>query len=73
MSSDTPPPETEDQNTSADEMLEGERMSIFQEFVLFLGENKAYWLVPIFLALAFMLLLVVAGGSGAAPFIYTLF
>lgn len=67
---DNSTPEKESQN---DDILQGERISIVQEFCLFLTENKAYWLAPIFIVLLLMILLVVAGGTGAAPFIYTLF
>jgi hypothetical protein len=48
------------------------RMGIVQEFILFLKENKAYWMAPIILVLLGLVLVVVVGGS-QAPFIYTLF
>lgn len=48
-------------------------ISLPREFFLFLKENKKWWLVPILLVLALLGLLVMVGGSGAAPFIYTLF
>ncbi|NCY21884.1 hypothetical protein EBX31_08000 [bacterium] len=44
-----------------------------QEFWLFLKENKKWWLLPILLAFLLMGALLLAGGTGAAPFIYTLF
>lgn len=47
--------------------------SLVSEFVYFLGQNKKWWLAPILLVMALMGLLVVLAGSGAAPFIYTLF
>ena len=43
------------------------------EFVHLLLHNKKWWLTPVVLALLIVGLLVVLGGSGAAPFIYTLF
>ena len=43
------------------------------EFVDFLKHNKKWWLLPIVLVLFLLGLLIVAGGTGAAPFIYTLF
>lgn len=49
------------------------RESIVTEFVHFLRENKKWWLTPIILVLALVGLLVVLAGSGAAPFVYTLF
>lgn len=39
----------------------------------FLKQNKKLWLIPIILALVMLGLLIVLGGTGAAPFIYTLF
>jgi hypothetical protein len=51
----------------------GERTSLVREFIDFLGENKKYWLAPIIVAILLLGLLVVLGGSAAAPFIYTLF
>jgi hypothetical protein len=43
------------------------------EFFRFLLSNKKWWLTPIVIALAILALLVVLGGSGMAPFIYSLF
>ncbi|HEX7630938.1 MAG TPA: DUF5989 family protein [Lacunisphaera sp.] len=39
----------------------------------FLRHNKRWWLTPIIIVLLLAGLLVVIGGSGLAPFIYTLF
>jgi hypothetical protein len=50
-----------------------EQLSLVQEFLLFIVQNKKWWLTPILLALALVGLLVVLGSTGAAPFIYTLF
>ncbi|MFO7902216.1 MAG: DUF5989 family protein [Planctomycetota bacterium] len=47
--------------------------SLVAEFVAFIREHKAWWLVPILLALALMTLAVWLGGSPLAPFIYPLF
>jgi len=44
-----------------------------REFVDFLLHNKKWWLTPIILVLLLVALLVALGGTGAAPFIYTLF
>ena len=45
----------------------------FAEFWIFLKENKKWWLLPILLAFLLMGALLLAGWTGAAPFIYTLF
>ena len=49
------------------------RMGIVGEFVGFLRDNMKLWLIPILLVMGVLGALVVLAGSGAAPFIYTLF
>jgi uncharacterized protein YdaL len=46
---------------------------LLAEFLDFLLHNKKWWLIPIVVVLFFVGLLVFLSGSGAAPFIYTLF
>jgi len=46
---------------------------LMRELWEFIRDNKKWWLTPIILALLLLGLLVIFGGSGAAPFIYTLF
>jgi hypothetical protein len=49
------------------------RIGFVREFLDFLLHNKKWWLTPIILVLLVLGLLVMLGGTGAAPFIYTLF
>lgn len=49
------------------------RFSLLKELWLFMKRNKAWWLAPIVIVLLLVAVLVVLGGTGAAPFIYTLF
>lgn len=49
------------------------RSSLAGEFTDFLKENKKWWLAPILIAILGLGLLVLLGGTAAAPFIYTLF
>jgi hypothetical protein len=49
------------------------RKSLVSEFWYFLMQNKKWWLLPILLLMGLMGLLVLLSGTGAAPFIYTLF
>lgn len=49
------------------------RPGLLREFVDFLRENKKWWLAPILVVLFAIGLLILAGGTAAAPFIYTLF
>jgi hypothetical protein len=47
--------------------------SVLGEFLYFLRTNKKWWLTPIIIVLLGVSLLVLVGGTAAAPFIYTLF
>ncbi len=51
----------------------GERTGLMRELVDLLSENKKWWLAPIIVAVLLLGLLVLLGGTAAAPFIYTLF
>ncbi len=50
-----------------------QRPSLLSDLLTFLGHNKKWWLLPILICLALLTFLVLLAGSGAAPFIYTLF
>jgi hypothetical protein len=43
------------------------------EFFSFLSHTKKWWLMPVVILLLLLALLIALGGSGAAPFIYTIF
>lgn len=47
--------------------------SFLGEFWDFLIHNKRWWLTPILIVLLVFGLLVILGGTGVAPFVYTLF
>ena len=47
--------------------------NLLSEFYHFLMQNKKFWMIPIVLILLAIGALVILGGTGAAPFIYTLF
>ncbi len=49
------------------------RRGIVREFLGFIKYHKKWWLLPVLFIFLLLGLLVVAGGTGAAPFIYTLF
>ena len=51
----------------------GPRVGLARELWDFLKHNKKWWLIPILVALAIVALLAVLGGTGLAPFIYTVF
>jgi hypothetical protein len=49
------------------------RTGIVGEFFGFITENKKWFLVPLVVSMLLIGVLVVLAGTGAAPFIYTLF
>jgi hypothetical protein len=51
----------------------GKREGLLHGVVAFLLANKKWWIIPIVLVMLLLGALVVLGGTGAAPFIYTLF
>ncbi len=51
----------------------GRQRGAFGEFIDFVLHNKKWWLTPILVVVLLLGGLVVLGGSGVAPFIYSLF
>ena len=69
-----PDQETDRSRAESFEARAGEGQSgVVGELVRFLARNKKWWLVPIVVSLLMVGLLIALGGTGAAPFIYTLF
>ena len=62
-----------DPRSRLDAQVEGREPGLIGEFWDFLKHNKKWWLTPIIVVLLLLGALVILGGSGAAPFIYTLF
>ena len=69
IKAETPSPVQTDFSQQADEP----QPSLLAEFLDFLVHNKAWWLTPIIIVLLLVGLLVIFGGTAAAPFIYTVF
>jgi len=65
--------EQKQQAQSLEQQASQSQRGIVGEFVDFLLHNKKWWLTPIVVVLLMLGLFVVLGGTGAAPFIYTLF
>ena len=62
--------------SKADELADqasGPSTGLLREYWDFLRHNKKWWLIPIIVALLLVGVLVILGGTAAAPFIYTLF
>jgi len=55
------------------ELAKGRRTGLVAEFWDFLKHNKKWWLLPILAVILALGALVFLSGSGAAPFVYTLF
>ena len=55
------------------ELEKAARTNLASEFWDFLKHNKKWWLLPIIIVVLALGALVFLSGSGAAPFIYTLF
>ena len=62
-----------DEKNDFAEQANEQRTGIVGEFVDFLKDNKKWWLAPIVISMLGLGLLVLLGGTAAAPFIYTLF
>lgn len=54
-------------------LSEKKSTSLAKELWDFLAHTRKWWLTPILILLALLGLLIVLAGTGAAPFIYTLF
>ena len=67
--------QTDDQNKANDDFLNAaqeEERGLIAEFVMFMAENKMWWLTPILVVFGLLGVLLVLGATGVAPFIYTL-
>ena len=70
---DDKPKQSPDGEPSFSEQAEQETPGFFREFWDFICHNKKWWLVPILVVLAVMLLFVVLQASGVAVFMYPIF
>ena len=64
---------SDDKKNSFEEANASAQSSFVSEFWQFLKQNKKFWLIPLIVGLLAFGLLIILGGSAAAPFIYTLF
>ncbi len=63
----------EERGRSFAEGADAPRTGLAREFLDFLAHNKKWWLTPIILTLLLLGLIILFSGTGAAPFIYTIF
>jgi hypothetical protein len=59
--------------TAFEQAAKEKPLSLPRQFLQFMMENKKWWLLPIALGLGLIGLLALFAGTGAAPFIYTMF
>jgi hypothetical protein len=52
---------------------EGRQSNLVTEFFQFLKSHKKLWLLPLVMVMLLLAVLIWLAGTGAAPFIYTLF
>jgi len=60
-------------NNRIQQLAEQKSPGFVAEFFDFILHNKKWWLTPIIIALLLLSLIAILSGTGAAPFIYTLF
>jgi len=58
---------------SFEELSQDKQLGLATEFLMFIKENKIWWMLPIILVLGMVGVLAFLTTTGAAPFIYTLF
>ena len=63
----------EEEKRSFEAASAGQQPSLLSDVWLMLKQQKKYWLIPLITGLLILSMLVLLGGSAAAPFIYTLF
>ena len=66
----------DDESQNDEEFLQAaqeDERGLVAEFVMFMAENKMWWLTPILVVFGLLGVLLVLGATGVAPFIYTLF
>ena len=67
---------TEDQDKGKEDFLQAaqeEERGLISEFVMFMAENKMWWMTPILVVFGLLGVLLIVGATGVAPFIYPLF
>jgi len=62
-----------DKNDDFLQAAQEDERGLVSEFVMFMAENKMWWLTPILVVFGLLGVLLVLGATGVAPFIYTLF
>jgi len=64
---------SDDKTKAFEQAGEAPQASLLSEFFQLIRQNKKFWLIPLVVVLLGLSLLIILGGTAAAPFIYTLF
>ena len=64
---------TDPKQTFEEAANNAESGGLVSEFMSFMKDNAKWWLLPFLIVFALLGLLLLAGATGAAPFIYTMF
>ena len=67
------PDETASKDADFERESQEADISFLAEFVLFLKENKKWWMAPILLVFGGLAVVAILSSTAAAPFIYSLF
>lgn len=68
-----PPEEKRSEDEEFLQAAQQEERGLISEFIMFMAENKLWWLTPILVVFGLLGVLLALGATGVAPFIYTLF
>lgn len=63
----------EKQSRDFEEAASGRRRGIVSELSSFVWRNKRWWMIPMILVLALLVMVMLLGSSGVGAFIYPLF
>ena len=67
------PEERDPRQTSLEELAESKPPTLLREFLIYLRQNKKWWLIPFLLALALYGVILVLSLTGGLASIYSLF
>ena len=62
-----------DRKNAFEQASQQNQVSLAREFIMFLAENKKWWLLPIVIVMLLLGVLIFLSSTAATPFIYTLF
>ena len=73
MANDTSRPPAAETEREFDALAKRGKQGVVRELWALIRDNKKWWLTPIIVVLLLLAVLIALGGTGAAPFIYTIF